>query len=181
MKKILLLTALLGIMWGAVAQNTQKRYDKVAHIDFKESSGSASTNLTITLHPIQAISINTNDIQLSYGTVSDYIDGVKTGWIADHLKVFSTGGYVVNVNYLPTANNYMENYNQIFNQVVVNVEGGASRNLSLNPIELIGSNKGDFNKFYRVNYTAGKNYAEFTKAKESRIVHATVVYTIVPK
>lgn len=164
-----------------MAQNTKLDWTKVDHTNFTGNEPNATTTLTITLNAIQSISVNTKDVRLIYNTVSDYTDGVKTGWIADHLKVFSTGGYVVNVNYLPTAGGYMENYNQIFNQVVVNVEGGASRNLSLNPIELIGSNKGDFNKFYRVNYTAGKNYAEFTKAKESRIVQATVTYTIVPK
>lgn len=71
--------------------------------------------------------------------------------------------------------------NSIFEQVVVNVEGRASRNLSTTPRKLIDSSKGDFNKFYRVNYTAGKNYAEFTRLKENRIVQATVTYTIVPK
>ena len=181
MKKILLLTALLGIMWGAAAQNTKPAWTTVSHVNFKGDNLSANTTLTITLHPIQAISVNTSDIRLTYNTVSDYTDGVKTGWIADHLKVFSTGGYSVNVNYEPIANNYMENYHEIFNQVIINIDGGASKNLSLTPVELIGSTKGDFNKYYRVNYTAGKNYAEFTRLKENRVVQATVTYTIVPK
>lgn len=168
-------------MWGANAQVTKRDWSQIGHDNFNTPKLSASTILTITLHAIQSISVNTSDIRLSYNTVSDYTGGVETGSIKDHLKVFSTGGYSINVNYLAIGNNYMDNTNGIFEQVKVGVDNGASRNLNLTAVELIGSNKGDFNKFYAVNYTAGKNYAEFTKAKESRIVKATVVYTIVPK
>lgn len=59
MKKILLLTALLGIMWGAVAQKTDYAV------------------LTIVLHPVQSIEIEQRDVNIYYNNKTDYTDGVS--------------------------------------------------------------------------------------------------------
>lgn len=164
-----------------MAQNTKSDWTPKTHINFTGDNLSATTTLTITLNAIQSISVNTSDVRLIYNTVSDYTQGVQSGWITDHLKVFSTGGYSINVKYLAIDNNYMDNTNDIFEQSYVQIAQGATIPLRLQDVELLGSNEGDFNKVYSVNYIGGKNYTKFTTAKGNRVVKATVTYTIVPK
>ncbi|MBA5247855.1 hypothetical protein H1R16_05620 [Marnyiella aurantia] len=65
--------------------------------NFSAQSGS-STVLKIVLHPVQTIELGAMDqnVNLTYKTKQDYSQGVSLNR-DNHLKVYSTGGYVVNV------------------------------------------------------------------------------------
>lgn len=61
-------------------------------------TGSAEVTLNVKLNPIQTIEISgtSKNIDLVYDSEADYADGVEV-YIPDHLKVYSTGGFVVSV------------------------------------------------------------------------------------
>jgi hypothetical protein len=62
-----------------------------------EEPKSATVKLNIVLNPIQTIIVNNQqDVDLVYETIDNYKEGVSTT-IEDHLKIFSTGGFVVTV------------------------------------------------------------------------------------
>ena len=67
---------------------------------FSAQSGS-STVLKIVLHPVQTIELGGMDqnVNLTYKTKQDYSQGVSLNK-DNHLKVYSSGGYVVNVRTL---------------------------------------------------------------------------------
>jgi hypothetical protein len=79
MKKLILSAAIiLAATVGAFAQKT------------------ADANLSVTIKPIQTITVLNPTVNLSYETTEDYSDGVSKK-IEDHLKVYSTGAFQVNV------------------------------------------------------------------------------------
>ena len=90
MRKILLLTALLGIMWGAMAQNTQTR---------------AEVTLTLTLHPYLHIEAIQPTVNLDYKTIENHRDGVSVK-MHDHLLVHSSSNFEVSAE---VRNEHMAN------------------------------------------------------------------------
>ena len=56
----------------------------------------ATATLNVKLHPIQTIVIGGNTVDLEYKSKEDYSKGV-TKTMNDHLTVYSTGGFAVNV------------------------------------------------------------------------------------
>ena len=90
MKKIITLlafTAVLGIT-GANANS--------GHGD--GNGGNGSVTLNVKLNPIQTLTVNSNQkvVDLEYKTKDDYLKGV-TSTQENHLTVFSTGGFNINV------------------------------------------------------------------------------------
>src|SRR5690606_14460417 len=78
MKKRFLGLALVLTAFAANAQDT----DQVA--------------LNVKLYPIQTIVVNAANVDLEYKTKTDYANGVTVSQ-GDHLTVYSTGGFTVNV------------------------------------------------------------------------------------
>ncbi len=56
----------------------------------------ATVNLNVKLNAIQSIVASASNVDLVYTTVEDYNTGVKSTQ-ADHLTVYSTGGFIVKV------------------------------------------------------------------------------------
>ncbi|MHB9054560.1 MAG: hypothetical protein ACYC2P_00190 [Paludibacteraceae bacterium] len=60
-----------------------------------------SDNVTLNLkfHPVQSITVNPSQkiVDIEYVNADDYANGKSSGVLADHLTVFSTGGFVVSV------------------------------------------------------------------------------------
>ena len=58
-----------------------------------------NVTLNVKLNPIQTLVVNPNQevVNLEYSTKEDYANGVTSGALADHLSVFSTGGFAVSV------------------------------------------------------------------------------------
>ncbi len=58
-----------------------------------------NVTLNVKLNPIQTLIVNPNQevVNLEYSTKDDYANGVTSGALADHLSVFSTGGFAVSV------------------------------------------------------------------------------------
>ncbi|RCU44170.1 hypothetical protein EIZ47_02825 [Chryseobacterium lacus] len=78
----LVLTAFAANAQTAFAANAQPETDQVA--------------LNVKLHPIQTIVVNAANVDLEYKTKDDYANGVTVSQ-GDHLTVYSTGGFTVNV------------------------------------------------------------------------------------
>ncbi len=78
MKKSILLAMLIGGVFAATAQTTQ-------------------TKLNVILNPLQSIAVNdaSKEVTLEYKTTNDYLTGVSSPVLIDHLKVYSTGGFQV--------------------------------------------------------------------------------------
>ena len=167
MKKILLLTALLGIMWGAAAQKTDYAV------------------LKIVLHPVQSIIVNSAQkyVNLEYKTANDYTVGV-TSLKENHLEVFSTGAF-----------NILAEKSTGINDGVVTIIPDSKSNkplygtqmeivsLTNRPQNLISSGSSAYNHTYNITYKGVGNgsFLDFlNKGKET--THRTLVtYTIAPK
>lgn len=171
------------IICGMVCVNSVKAQDVVTvNLKFK---------------PVQSIVVNSNSktVDLEYATKENYRDGVyKT--IADHLTVFSTGGFEVSVN--------AENENFVrtgagggtisVSHVILSAEEGSTSNpeftsnnvtLSTTPTALITSTAGGNELKYSVTYdnrTEGSDYKYINKYIHSdtpeSVYTAQVTYTI---
>ena len=199
MKKLILFAAILfaGVSVANAQQNAKPDYQRKGHKSVKQGlSEPASTNLTVQLNSIQSISVNTSNVSLVYTTVKDYENGVKSGVIEDHLQVYSTGGYKVNVGYSGTTDTNKDKNSvggldakQMFESINVAVtkKGGAFANvsdtklreLSINNGAIISSNKGVFGETFDVEYQgAAATYINSIKDGATRTYTADVVYTI---
>lgn len=74
------------IICGMVCVNSVKAQENVVTVNLK-------------FNPVQSISVNTTqkEVNFVYASETDYLGGVTLATHAKHLKVFSTGGFVVNV------------------------------------------------------------------------------------
>ncbi len=199
MKKLLLFTAILfaSITMGN-AQNEKPDYQRTGHQSVTQGiNGNASTQLTIVLNPIQSISVNTSNVSLVYTTVSDYENGVSSGKIENHLQIYSTGGYKVNVGYSGVsdtgngtdANQMFESVNVAVTKksgVVAHINDTKLQPLTETRSSIISYSKGAFNQMFDVDYQGAKSDADGVKYMDNvigggqRTYTATVTYTITP-
>lgn len=167
MKKILLLTALLSIMWGATAQNTWTR---------------AEVTLTLTLHPYLHIEAIQDAVSLDYKTIENHRDGVSAK-MHDHLLVHSSSNFEVSA---AVRNEHMANKYITITPERSTGTGGYYYTLNtvfleLIPKPIISAGRGH-NLRYNITYTGKKDfaYAEIVN-KTHESYTSVVVYTIVPK
>lgn len=66
-------------------------------VAFAQETGNVTLN--VKLNPIQTLVVNPAQevVDLEYSSENDYANGVTSGALADHLSVFSTGGFAVTV------------------------------------------------------------------------------------
>lgn len=103
MKKLFSLVAVVGCCLVSNVTSAQ------------EGSKSAQATLNVNLYPIQTIEIaGDKTVNLDYKSKDDYANGVKAD-MADHLTVYSTGGFAVkvkseteNLNYSRVENDHIE-------------------------------------------------------------------------
>lgn len=184
MKKIILFAAILFATSSIINAQTEG-------LSETESKTEAKTDLTVTLNPIQIITINETGVDLAYVTKKDYEDGV-TAKKTNHLSIYSTGGFSVNVK---SATDNLIGVDKADKSIPSNTisltasETGkailspASVALSQNGSTLFSSMTGGSDLSYNVNYTGAKlnNYFGklFNQAKPS-VFKTEVTYTITP-
>ena len=194
MKKLILFAAILfaGMSFAnAQSQNVKREIAETPHKTItKGVSTTSSTKLHVTLNPILSISVNTSDINLQYTTVEDYQKGVRTGFIGNHLNVYSTGGFDVAVKYEnpSSEDGPMGETNDLFKSIqLVTVDKDAAQQsakfLTRNDQSIIKSNIGAMNLMYNIDYRGKgiEEYVNYIKKGEKRIFTAEVVYTITAK
>lgn len=158
---------------------------------------SDNVTLNIVLKPIQTITVNpaSKSVNIIYDDITDYEKGVTTGAIKDHLTVYSTGGFTVNVKSDGDFVNTNDNTNKIAaGDVKITAEGsvGTFYEVALATSEgsesnLISSDKGGRDLKYSVTYdnTSGANDAYINHylngGDEKNTFTATVTYTIAAK
>jgi hypothetical protein len=151
-----------------------------------------NVTLNVKLKPIQTLVVNPSqkDVNLEYATTADYANGVASV-NADHLTIYSTGGFQVKVKSAEAA---MQNggKNIQVNTIKVTATAGtnavdnakyvAAVDLSNNETTLVSSTTGGVNKKINIeykgagadayinNYIAGQNPTVYT---------TTLTYTIV--
>lgn len=140
-------------------------------------------NLSIILRPIQSIVVNPlqKDIELIYDTEDKYKDGA-TSINPDHLRVFSSGGFAVQVaskapdidglnlaDVSITADAVKSNPNYTFKPIT----------LSQNPSDLIVSGRGGRDLLFNVEYRGVGDDAYLDK--EYKSYNVEVEYTILPR
>lgn len=176
MKKIIIASFLV---LGLVKVNAQTATDNVT--------------LNVRLHPIQTLVINPlqKEVNLDYTTIGDYDQGV-TSQQADHLTVYSTGGFEVSVK---SAGNLTEtgggtiDANSIQITATVGTQGIA--NATYGSISLLNTDKalitssvGGVNKKINIAYKGAGSDAYINKyiaGQNPTVYTATVTYTIVSK
>ncbi|MFV0470356.1 MAG: hypothetical protein ACK5MK_15710 [Dysgonomonas sp.] len=161
-------------------------------IQAEDGSPSGEVSLNINLHPIQTLVINQKTVDIDYKTKDDYLKGVKVNE-ADHLTVYSTGGFEVKAK---TATDYLVgSLNHIDTKDVTitpsngsNALSGAiytARALSKEDQVIVSSTTGGVDKTVNVEYQAfggGNSYVNYYQKTESpTIFTTTVTYTIVAK
>ncbi|EOR29533.1 hypothetical protein L100_10649 [Elizabethkingia meningoseptica ATCC 13253 = NBRC 12535] len=182
MKKIYYL---LGLSLGLVSMNVSA-----------QKTDDATVN--VRLYPIQTIVVNGSQkiVNLDYKTSADYKNGVALDE-ADHLTVYSTGAFAVNVQsrdaQLSSVNTSItEKINAA--DIKITPTAGTTNplsgsklstvNLSTTPTELISSNIGGVDKTFNVKYSAAgaDSYLNKYFNVENPTTYTTVVtYTIVAK
>lgn len=147
-------------------------------------------NLSIILRPIQSITVNPSqkDVKLIYQTEVDYQNGVFNAQV-DHLKVFSTGGFKINVKTNRDFTNGTDNI--LASDVTVVATPGTrapngvtyapAKSLSTGGHGLLSSKIGGRDLNFNITYdntTAGNNDEYINK--NSGTYSAKVTYTIAP-
>ena len=188
MKKVILFTA---ILFAATSMVKAQAADPTQTESQTESQTKAKTNLTVTLNPIQIITINETSVDLAYVTKKDYEDGV-TAKKPKHLSIYSTGGFSVNVK--SATNNLIgvdkedksipsNTINLTASETGKAILSPASVALSQNGSTLFSSVKGGKDLAYDVSYKGAglNNYFDklFNQAKPS-VFKTEVTYTIAP-
>jgi hypothetical protein len=150
-------------------------------------ANSGTTTVNINLSAIQAILVNDDQVNLNYTTLDDYNQGVEITK-ANHLTVYSVGGFVVKVksngDFIGTNGSSIDAAD-----VIITATPGdpfafgtfTSVTLSTTAETLITSSTGGFAKNYNVNYStkvAGEAFAY--AGKEGGTYTAVVTYNIAP-
>src|SRR5690606_4856429 len=172
---------------GAFAQTTTP----TPHVN--PGPATADANLSVTINPIQSIKVNNADVALSYSSTDDYKNGV-TGKMHDHLTVYSTGAFQVNVQASDLASSGTEII--AASSITVTAATGSTRGLasieSEGPVELpitaasliFSSNEGAVDRNVNVTYkgAGGDDYLNKYFKRGSNNVYKTVVtYSIQAK
>lgn len=186
-KNILSIAAL--IICGLVCVNSVK-----AEVPPTQTSDEVTVN--IKFKPVQSIVVNNGQktVNLEYYTLQNYQEGVSVT-MNDHLEVFSSGGFQVEVKTNGDFTREEDNETILASEVKVqaapsngNTEdfgsGGLPQvSLSSNEQPLIGADTGGYFKF-NVTYNntdAGKDFAYLNKhvrPEEISVYKATVTYSI---
>ena len=162
-----------------------------------ESSGSSgSVTLSLRLSPIQTLFVNSSqkNIDLVYTDASDYKNGV-TSEQKDHLKIFSTGAFTVNVHSESDDITRSDGEESILAHTLkVKAAPGASNaltnatvnevNLSSTATNLISSGVGGADRNFNITYSGmgADAYVNKYYDHESPTVYSTTVtYTIEAK
>lgn len=134
----------------------------------QEPTSTDQVALNVKLYPIQTIVVNAANVDLEYKTKDDYANGVTVSQ-GDHLTVYSTGGFTVNVksehatltSSLPTA--AAESINS--SDILITSAAGTTNSLAgaayetevpltTTGAQLIKSTTGGVNKNFNVTYKA---------------------------
>ena len=181
MKKLILTTAITLVAFaGAFAQTNP-------HVN--PGPATAEANLTVTINPIQSIKVNTADVALSYSSTDDYKNGV-TEKMHDHLTVYSTGAFQVNVQ----ASDLASSGSAIIaaSSITVTAATGSTRGLasieSEGPVDLpttaaliFSSNEGAVDRNVDVTYkgAGGDDYLnKYFKTGSDNVYKTVVTYSI---
>lgn len=164
----------------------------------KATSITDDVSLNVRLSPIQTIEVLTSQkiVNIDYVTRADYEKGVATTQ-ANHLKIYSTGGFIVSVS---TLNDYIENNYSVSSgsKEMINASGITIRaSDGSNPLSgvlystnvplskegsvLFSKGTGGIDKNFNITYTAENLDAYVNKqvnGEVETIYNTTVVYTI---
>lgn len=159
------------------------------------TSSEGKTELTVKLMPIQTITINQSSVQLLYDTEAKYKAGVTLPQ-EDHFKVYSTGGFTVNVNSTADLLEGEGNTDKTIDASTITVEaksGTNSSNLVLTGVTavplskegstLFTSDRGGVDLNFNVDYVGGTLTDYFDKlfnASSASVFKTTVTYSITP-
>lgn len=179
MKKIILTSAIiLGTVVATFAQTT---------------GASDNVTLSVKLHAIQTLVVNDAQkaVNLEYKNIGDYANGVKSTQ-ADHLKIYSTGGFAVTVSSTVDDIKRASGTETIeASSIKVKAETGATSSLdgatlSEVPLSIAGktiikSAVGGVDKNFNITYSgmSGNGYLnKYFNAESPTIYTTTVTYTI---
>lgn len=150
-----------------------------------------NVTLNIKLNPIQTITVNASEVNLSYTDKEHYENGVTSGELGSHLSIFSTGAFNVTVN--ASSEKFLLNSSPSdipVNNVNITASGGIDKTgmndvkLSTTPANLITSSIGGSNLEYNIEYKtthAAYDYINLYNSEESNTFTTEVTYTIVAK
>ena len=153
---------------------------------------SDNVTLNIRLFPIQIIEVNPSQevIYLDYETTTDYANGVGLEQ-ADHLNMYSTGGFVVKVSSreanLTSENGEVIPASDIIitpRQGILNPLIGATFNsatLSSEATTIISNNTGGINKTFGIHYQAKGNNEYVNKYIDTgspTVFSSNIIYSI---
>ena len=185
MKKIILTSAIIfATVVASFAQNSTPATEIQQRTD--------ATTLNVILNPIQTLVVNQKNVDLEYKNKDDYANGV-TSKQADHLKVYSTGGFVVTVKSEDNAVN-RKNGAETISASTIKVEaskgssnsldGASYSNVSLSatPTSLISSGTGGVDKNFNVTYSGMGAYGyvnSYFNDEKPTVYTTTVTYAIV--
>lgn len=170
MKKIILTTVIiLSAITAALAQT--------------------STNVTVNLklNAVQSIVANAASVDLEYKTISDYNVGVQSDQ-ANHLTVYSTGGFIVKVSSSVAQLSGSKGSDKIESSGITLTasKGTATVNPTFTPVNLgiektplITSSLGGADLKFNVNYKAAGNNAYINKFFKGTDATAATVYSTV--
>lgn len=168
----------------------------IAAAQTPSAGSSGSVTLSVRLSPIQTLLVNSSqkDIDLVYSDASDYKNGVSSEQ-KDHLKIFSTGAFTINVH--SSADDIKRNEGSesiAANTLTVKAAAGASNamadatvgevNLSTTATNIISSGVGGVDKNFNITYSGmgADTYVDKYYNNESPTVYSTTVtYTIEAK
>lgn len=178
------------ILFGLSSVNSVK-----AEVPSTQPSDQVTVN--IKFKPIQSIVVNNDQktVNLEYYTLQNYQEGVSV-IMKDHLEVFSSGGFQVEVKTNGDFTRVGGNETILASEVKVQAAPGTENNgdfgsgglpqvsLSSNEQPLIGATTGGYFKFNVTydNTAAGGNFAYLNKhvrPEKTSVYTATVTYSIV--
>lgn len=158
-----------------------------------ENASSGSITLNIKLYPVQTITINESqkEVTLSYETKKDYELGVSSE-MNDHLTIFSTGGFEVKVN---TPRGDLEGTKKTIeaSDILITASKGSNNNLNAqysaerlktSESTIIQSATGGVDQEFNINYRAegqDKYINHFSKDENPTLFSTRVVYSITSK
>lgn len=158
-----------------------------------ENANSGNVMLNIKLYPIQTITINESqrEVTLSYETKQDYESGVSSE-MNNHLTIFSTGGFEVKAN-APKGDLEGTKKTIEASDILITASKGSNNNLnaqysaerlSINESTIIQSTTGGINQEFNINYQAEGNdkyINHFSKDENPTIFSTRIVYSITSK
>lgn len=183
MKKFILFAA---VLFSAVS--LVKADEPATNIGGKEGR----TELTVTLNPIQIITVNQSGVNLIYNDKKDYSEGVKSNE-KNHLIIYSTGGFAVSVkskedNLLGVGDPTKTIPSNTISVKASPAEGGSLLGpqavaLSMAGKTLFSSQVGGADLKYNVKYAGANLNQYFDKlfnADKASVFKTDVIYTITP-